>query len=392
LKKHLVTASYVSSEMALLDDKAKQADVALLCEMGLDPGIDHMMAMKMIDEAHARGGRVQSFVSYCGGLPAPTAANNPLGYKFSWSPSGAIKAGRNSAVYLFKGKTVEVAGEDLFASAVPLRLQNMPAFALERLPNRDSLSYGNLYGIDKEASTIFRATLRYEGFSEIMAVLGELGFFNMDPLLPLNAANEPSSNLTYRAVLEHLLSQLPDIPTKFMTTSGANTVSTTWITKKLAGLSCCKNSSVALRAANCIRWLGLDSEENVPEACKKSAFDVLCHQMEQRLTYAPNEQDMVLLHHELEVVYDDGHICEQQTATLLELGETHDRDTELLLRPQSAMARTVGLPVAIGAQLLLFEEVKSRGVLRPLCSEVYEPALEILAALGIKLEEHLEKF
>jgi alpha-aminoadipic semialdehyde synthase len=95
----------------------------------------------------------------------------------------------------------------------------MPAFALERLPNRDSLSYGNLYGIDKEASTICRATLRYEGFSEIMAVLGELGFFNMDPLLPLNAANEPSSNLTYRAVLEHLLSQLPDIPTKFMTTS-----------------------------------------------------------------------------------------------------------------------------------------------------------------------------
>jgi alpha-aminoadipic semialdehyde synthase len=114
--------------------------------------------------------------------------------------------------------------------------------------------------------------------------------------------------------------------------------------------------------------------------------------MEQRLTYAPNEQDMVLLHHELEVVYDDGHICERQTATLLELGETHDRDTELLFRPQSAMARTVGLPVAIGAQLLLFEEVKSRGVLRPLCSEVYEPALEILAALGIKLEEHLEKF
>ncbi len=129
----------------------------------------------------------------------------------------------------------------------------MPAFALERLPNRDSLSYGNLYGIDKEASTIFRATLRYEGFSEIMAVLGEFGFFNMDPLLPLNAANEPSSNFTYRAVLEHLLSQLPDIPTKFMTTSGANTVSTTWITTKLAGLSCCKNSSVALRAANCIR-------------------------------------------------------------------------------------------------------------------------------------------
>ncbi|KAH9540925.1 hypothetical protein CY35_14G031500 [Sphagnum magellanicum] len=391
LKKHLVTASYVSTEMDNLNEKAKHAGVTLLCEMGLDPGIDHMLAMKMIDKAHARGGRVQSFVSYCGGLPAPTAANNPLGYKFSWNPSGAIKAGRNPAVYLYQGKKVEVAGEELFASAVPLRLQNTPAFALERLPNRDSLSYGDLYGITNEAATVFRATLRYEGFSEIMAALGKIGFFKMDPLM-LTANDAPSSGLTYKAVLELLLSQIPEHPGQF-SASETNTVSsnTSWIANKLASLGCCKDSSVAFKAANCIRWLGLDAEESIPEACK-NAFDVLCHRMEQRLTYAPNEQDMVLLHHELEVVFDDGHPSEQHTATLLELGETSEQGTELLVRPQSAMARTVGLPVAIAAQLLLFEDVILRGVLRPLHSEIYQPALAILTALGIKVEEHVEKF
>jgi alpha-aminoadipic semialdehyde synthase len=146
------------------------------------------------------------------------------------------------------------AGEDLFASAVPLRLQNTPAFALERLPNRDSLSYGDLYGITNEAATVFRATLRYEGFSEIMAALGKIGFFKMDPLM-LTANDAPSSSLTYKAVLELLLSQIPEHPRQF-SASETKTVSsnTSWIANKLASLGCCKDSSVAFKAANCIRY------------------------------------------------------------------------------------------------------------------------------------------
>ncbi|KAH6818412.1 lysine-ketoglutarate reductase/saccharopine dehydrogenase bifunctional enzyme [Perilla frutescens var. frutescens] len=162
-RKHLVTASYVDDSMSKLDELAKGSGVTILCEMGLDPGIDHMMAMKMIDEAHVRGGKINSFTSYCGGLPSPDAANNTLAYKFSWSPVGAIRAGRNPAVYKFNGEIVHVDGDKLYDSASKIRIPYFPAFALECLPNRNSLIYGDLYGIGKEASVIFRGTLRYEG-------------------------------------------------------------------------------------------------------------------------------------------------------------------------------------------------------------------------------------
>ncbi|PON49418.1 Hopanoid-associated sugar epimerase [Parasponia andersonii] len=163
LRRHLVTASYVDHSVSMLDEKAKNAGITILGEMGLDPGIDHMMAMKMISQAHIRKGRIRSFKSYCGGLPSPAAANNPLAYKFSWNPAGAIRAGRNPAIYTSHGKTIHVDGKDLYDSAVRLRLPDLPAFALECLPNRNSLVYGDLYGIANEASTIFRGTLRYEG-------------------------------------------------------------------------------------------------------------------------------------------------------------------------------------------------------------------------------------
>ncbi|XP_057967291.1 alpha-aminoadipic semialdehyde synthase isoform X2 [Malania oleifera] len=159
-RKHLVTASYVDDSMSILDSEAKVAGVTILGEMGLDPGIDHMMAMKMINQAHVRGGRIRSFTSYCGGLPSPAAANNPLAYKFSWSPAGAIRAGRNPAIYKLHGETIHVNGNKLYDSAFRLRIPDFPAFALECLPNRNSLVYGNLYGIEHEASTIFRGTLR----------------------------------------------------------------------------------------------------------------------------------------------------------------------------------------------------------------------------------------
>nr|XP_024367705.1 alpha-aminoadipic semialdehyde synthase-like isoform X2 [Physcomitrium patens]XP_024367706.1 alpha-aminoadipic semialdehyde synthase-like isoform X2 [Physcomitrium patens]XP_024367707.1 alpha-aminoadipic semialdehyde synthase-like isoform X2 [Physcomitrium patens]XP_024367708.1 alpha-aminoadipic semialdehyde synthase-like isoform X2 [Physcomitrium patens] len=386
-KKHLVTASYVSEAMQALDKMAKEADVTLLCEMGLDPGIDHLMAMKMIDSAHKRGGRVQSFVSYCGGLPSPEAANNPLGYKFSWNPAGAIKAGRNPAVYLMNGQKIEVPGEKLFAAALPVRLRDTPAFALERLPNRDSLKYGELYGISKEASTIFRATLRYQGFSKVMDALGELGYFDTDlhPLLDPGALPVPDQP-TYNAMLDALLLQMfhkMNEPEKRMMLNAGDRNS---LSHALAYLPCCKNNPSAVEdAAACIRWLGLDALEQVPKSCK-SIFEVLCKRMEEKLTYGPEETDMVLLHHELDVELN-GQV-ERHTATLLAFGETAEGCSQR--RPESAMARTVGIPAAIAAELLLFGEVKTRGVLRPLTAEIYEPALEVLKTMKLPLVEHVE--
>ncbi|OMO86412.1 Saccharopine dehydrogenase / Homospermidine synthase [Corchorus olitorius] len=274
LKKHLVTASYVDNSMSMLDEKAKSAGITILGEMGLDPGIDHMMAMKMINQGHLRKGKIKSFTSYCGGLPSPAAANNPLAYKFSWNPAGAIRTGRNPATYKSQNKTVHVNGEDLYDSAVRFRIPDLPAFALECLPNRNSLTYGELF-------------------------------------------------------------------------------------------------------------LGLHEQTEIPVSCQ-TAFAVTCHRMEERLAYSSTEQDMVLLHHEVEVYFPDSQRTERHAETLLEFGKP--KNGKMI----SAMAFTVGVPVAIGALLLLVNKVTTRGVLRPIEPEVYVPALDILQAYGIKLMEKTE--
>ncbi|XP_002975543.2 alpha-aminoadipic semialdehyde synthase [Selaginella moellendorffii] len=371
LKKHLVTASYVSKDMALLDSRAQAAGVTLLCEMGLDPGIDHMMAMKMIDASHERGGKVRVFESYCGGLPSPEAANNPLAYKFSWNPTGAIKAGRNAAIYKHENKIIRVPGERLFGAAVSFRIPQYPAYALEVLPNRDSLMYGDLYGITQEAATIFRGTLRYEGFGQIMDTLGKLGYYNSDnhPLLA------SSTETTYAAVLEALILQL-------------STSYNGLCAEELARIISSDNLDVAKRVLSCIRFLGLDSQEIVPRSCK-SAFEVLCSRMEEKLVFRANEQDLVLLHHELEVVYEDSRSAERHSATLVAVGESCNQLKNESRRPHSAMARTVGLTVAIGAELLFTGRLKSRGVIRPLQPEVYVPGLEILGKLGLGVVENV---
>ncbi|KAJ6382056.1 hypothetical protein OIU77_030665 [Salix suchowensis] len=333
LKKHLVTASYVDDSMSSLHGEAKAADITILGEMGLDPGIDHMMAMKMINSVHVRKGRIKSFTSYCGGLPSPAAANNPLAYKFSWSPAGAIRSGRNPATYKYHGEIVHVDGEKLYDSAFRFRIPNFPAFALECLPNRNSLVYGKLYGIEDEASTIFRGTLRYEGFGEIMGTLASVGE-------------------------KH-------------------------ISERIVALGHCKEQGIAVRTAKTIIYLGLHEQTEIPVSCQ-SAFDVTCYRMEERLAYSGTEQDMVLLHHEMEVEFPDKQVTENHRGTLLEFGRTEDGKTT------TAMALTVGIPVAIGALLLLENKINTRGVLRPFEPEVYIPALDILQAYGIKVMEKVE--
>ncbi|AQK56126.1 Lysine-ketoglutarate reductase/saccharopine dehydrogenase1 [Zea mays] len=377
LKKHMVTASYVDESMSNLSQAAKDAGVTILCEMGLDPGIDHLMSMKMIDEAHARKGKIKAFTSYCGGLPSPAAANNPLAYKFSWNPAGALRSGKNPAVYKFLGETIHVDGHNLYESAKRLRLRELPAFALEHLPNRNSLIYGDLYGISKEASTIYRATLRYEGFSEIMVTLSKTGFFD--------AANHPllqdTSRPTYKGFLDELLNNISTINTDLdIEASGGYDDD---LIARLLKLGCCKNKEIAVKTVKTIKFLGLHEETQIPKGCS-SPFDVICQRMEQRMAYGHNEQDMVLLHHEVEVEYPDGQPAEKHQATLLEFGKVENG------RSTTAMALTVGIPAAIGALLLLKNKVQTKGVIRPLQPEIYVPALEILESSGIKLVEKVE--
>ncbi|ESW26524.1 hypothetical protein PHAVU_003G126300 [Phaseolus vulgaris] len=372
LKKHLVTASYVDSSMSMLDDKAKDAGITILGEMGLDPGIDHMMAMKMINQAHSRKGKIKSFTSYCGGLPSPEAANNPLAYKFSWNPAGAIRAGRNPATYKWGGETVHIDGNDLYDSATRLRLPELPAFSLECLPNRNSLLYGDLYGIASEASTIFRGTLRYEGFSEIMGTLSRIGLFNDEAHSLLTDEQRP----TFRKFLFELLKVVSaDLDGPLI---GENDIMELILTQ-----GHCKDRRTARKTAKTIIFLGLLEQTEIPAFCK-SAFDVARFRMEERLSYTSTEKDMVLLHHEVEIEYPDSQNTEKHAATLLQFGKTVNGNTT------TAMALTVGVPAAVGALLLLTNKIQTRGVLRPIEPEVYTPALDIIEAYGIKLIEKTE--
>ncbi|GMN42705.1 hypothetical protein TIFTF001_011913 [Ficus carica] len=393
LRRHLVTASYVDQSMSMLDEKAKTAGITILGEMGLDPGIDHMMAMKMINQAHVRKGRIRSFVSYCGGLPSPAAANNPLAYKFSWNPAGAIRAGRNPATYRYQGEIVHVDGDNLYDSAVKCRIPDLPAFALECLPNRNSLIYGDLYRIADEASTIFRATLRYEGkicillildidwtvkttsfrgFGEIMGTLSRIGLFKTEPNPLLKDGKRP----TFRTFLLELLKiKGGDIDGPLKGEAG--------IAERIVGLGHCKDQGSALKAAKTIIFLGLNEQTEIPVSCQ-SAFDVSCLRMEERLAYSGSEQDMVLMHHEVVVDFPDDQQTERHTGTLLEFGKTKNGKTT------TAMALTVGIPAAIGALLILEKKIETKGVLRPLEPEVYVPALDILQAYGFKLMEKIE--
>ena len=178
-EKNMVTTSYVKPEMQALDAAAKSAGIIILNEMGLDPGIDHMSAMRIIDNVHTHEGAILEFYSICGALPAPEVANNPFRYKFSWSPKGVVLAGNNDAVYLKHGKTVELPTRSLFKN--PFRIDFPDLGILEVYPNRDSLAYKEIYGIP-EAQTMFRGTFRYRGWCETLDVMKQLNLISPEKI------------------------------------------------------------------------------------------------------------------------------------------------------------------------------------------------------------------
>lgn len=174
-KKNMVTASYISPALQALSSKAEAAEILILNEIGFDPGLDHLAAMQVIEGCKGRGEVVESFVSWCGGLPSPElAASNPFGYKFSWSPRGVLLATQNSAQYLENDQIVHIKGEYLLKS-VKIVDNLHPALQFEGIPNRDSIKYKSLYGLSDELKTIFRGTLRYKVNNNTKCIL--LTFF-----------------------------------------------------------------------------------------------------------------------------------------------------------------------------------------------------------------------
>ncbi|RCK79286.1 MAG: Saccharopine dehydrogenase [NADP, L-glutamate-forming] [Candidatus Ozemobacter sibiricus] len=343
-RKHLVTTSYVSPAMKAFDQAAQEAGVLFLNEIGLDPGLDHMSAMRVIDRVTRQGGQVVSFRSYCGGLPAPDANDNCMGYKFSWSPRGVLLAGRNHARYLEDGQVVEIPGPELFKHHWYV---NIPGYwTFEAYPNRDSLPYRDLYGL-QQARTMFRGTLRNPGWCRFWYKMARLGWLDDTPRADL-------AGKTWAQVLRALVpgqgALLDDL---------------------------CRHWDVPADADEIkrIKWLGLAGDEPVP-AGPNNLLDLLCAHLIKKLELKEGERDMIVLFHEFEAEYPGRR--EYITSTLVDFG---------MPRGDSAMSRTVSLPAAIAVRRILAGELRLTGVQIPVRPEIYLPVLAELETQQIKCVE-----
>ncbi|MFW9924996.1 MAG: saccharopine dehydrogenase C-terminal domain-containing protein [Candidatus Thorarchaeota archaeon] len=348
-KKLMATTSYVSDAMKALNEDAKKAGILIMNECGVDPGTDHMSAMRVIHHVREKGGKIVSFRSITGGLPAPNSNTNPMGYKFSWSPKGVILAGTNPAKYLENGKIVEIKSGDLFNHHWPMTVEGMN---LEAYPNRDSMQYIDLYGLDS-VKTMFRGTFRYPGWCETLQSLFDLGLMDKE-------AKEGLEGLTWKQLLQRILNYKgDDIKREVATKLGKST------------------------DAKCIDrldWMGLFSDAKIPAG--NSYIDVLADHFLVKLgEFKPGEQDMIIMLHEFKAEYPNGK-KETITSTLLDYGIPHG---------DSSMARTVSLPVAIAVRMMLEGKIKGQGVIIPTQPEVYNPILNELESMNIVFKEKVLK-
>uniref|UniRef100_A0A7N8XBG7 Aminoadipate-semialdehyde synthase n=1 Tax=Mastacembelus armatus TaxID=205130 RepID=A0A7N8XBG7_9TELE len=325
MKVNLVTASYLSPAMKELQGSAEEAGITIVNETGLDPGIDHMLAMECIDRAKADGCTVESYSSFCGGLPAPECSDNPLRYKFSWSPQGVLLNTISPAVFLKDGQLVSIpAGGSLMDSAVPMDL--FPGFNLEGFPNRDSTKYAEMYGI-QTAHTLIRGTLRFQGFSKAMSGFVKLGLINGEPCPILQPTSSPVS----------------------------------WVrtSEKVLFFFFCV----------CVFRFGMLSDEPVPPA--ESVLAALTKHLEVKLAFG--ERDMIILRNDVGLRHPTGEL-ETKHISLVVYGDPSGF---------SAMAKTVGYPTAITARMVLDGEISTKGLVVPMAKEIYGPALARLKEEGL---------
>ena len=363
-KKNMVTSSYVKPEMRALDGKAREAGIILLNEMGLDPGIDHMSAQRIIDRVHERGGAILEFYSICGALPAPEAANNPFRYKFSWSPKGVILAGNNDATYLRRGEIITVPTENLFRD--PFKLEFPGIGLLEVYPNRDSISYKEIYGIP-ETQTMFRGTFRYEGWCEILDALKKLKLISPDKF--------EMTGMTYAALMHHQLRNLQgagESEASRGTTRGASADIPELVHEVAKFLGVEVNST----PISAMKWLGLFHDEPMNRSID-STFEVVSDLMIGKMGLGNEERDMVVMQHMFLAGYSDGS-KEVIRSRMLDFGT---------LATNTSIARTVALPAAIGVEMILNGQIKVKGVHIPVIPEIYNPVLDQLEKLDIKMVE-----
>ena len=345
-KKNMVTTSYVKPEMLALDEEAKKAGIIILNEIGLDPGIDHMSAMRIIHHIHNRGGKVEEFYSLCGALPAPEAASNPFRYKFSWSPKGVVMASNNDAKFMKKGVVVNIPTEDLFKK--PLCTDFPGAGKMDIYPNRDSLSYLDIYGIP-ETKTMYRGTFRYRGWCESLDA--------MKACRLVSGEKQDFSGLTYAGFIAKMI----DAPT------------TVNIRDQVAAFLGLPVEAYALES---MQWLGL-FEDTPMNRGVDTPFEITSDLMIAKMSLAKEERDMVAMLHIFLASYPDG-TNEVIKSHMLDFGS---QVTE------TAIARTVALPAATAVVMILSGKIEARGVHIPVIPEIYNPVLDNLEKIGIRMVE-----
>ncbi|MDG1841644.1 MAG: saccharopine dehydrogenase C-terminal domain-containing protein [Crocinitomicaceae bacterium] len=348
LKTNLITPSYVSEEMKCLDAKAKKAGILILNEIGVDPGIDHMSAMKIIDAIKNKGGVLTCFNSFCGGLLEPSSENNPWKYKFTWNPRNVVLAGKGgAAMFIDHGEYKYIPYNKLFSRLDHISIDGYGDF--EGYPNRDSLSYRSLYGLD-DIATIYRGTLRRPGFCYGWDVFVELGMTDD------SYAMEKSNELTPRSFLNAFLPYDASIPVeeKFKR----------FLREDRAYLY------------DQFEWLGVFEKDASFGELNASPAMMLQKLLVNKMSLAKDDRDMLVMYHEFEYTLDG--IEKRITSSMINIGED---------QVYTAMSNTVGLPIAMAAKLILTNKTHLIGVHIPVKPEIYEPLLDELEENGIAFTE-----
>jgi saccharopine dehydrogenase (NADP+, L-glutamate forming) len=346
-KKNLVTASYITPQMQSLNTEALKANVLFLNEIGLDPGIDHLSAMELIHKIKKNGGKVTSFKSFCGGLVAPEFDTNPWNYKFTWNPRNVVLAGQATAQYLENGLIKFIPPNRIFEQTETVNITNYGAF--ESYANRDSLSYIGPYGL-QNANTVLRGTLRKKGFSQSWNLLVKLGLTDDS----FNIHN--SATLTYRNLVASFL-------------IGANN-------KNVEDTFCAfLNISKTSKDFKRVKWLGLFTNEVIGLENATPA-QILQHLLQQKWFLEKTDLDMIVMKHEIAFILNNKK--QKVCSSLIVKGED---------KTYTAMAKTVGLPMAIACKLILQNKIKAKGVCLPITEEFYKPILAELNKFGVQFIE-----
>ena len=352
LKRTMVSVSYRSAEIRDLDRDAKRHGVLILCEMGLDPGIDHMSAMRLIHRIKDGGGRIVGFCSYGSGVPAPDQKMNPLRYFITWNPRNVVMAGEAGAQYLENGRIKLTPYHRVFDRTWPVEVNGLGTF--EAYANRDSLSYMKLFGLE-HAETMIRGTLRYPGWSETWSSIVHLGLPNETLRIPNLEQCSPKDVVEMFLPL-NLDGDAVDIEERVARNLGISRTG---------------------RVMENLRWLGLF--DSTPSGCPG---DTAARMMEcilrKKLPLLPGQHDMVMLKHQADVQYDDGRPSERIVSTMVVKGE---------IGGFTAMSKTVGMPAGIGIKLLLQEKLNIFGTQIPTHPSIYEPVLHELEVRGISFVE-----